>query len=120
MILRLLEENFSVCQIQSIGDINWEDKFVFIAKTDDELSLVCQTDYVPETCIQVEHDFKGFKIEGVLDFSLIGIIAKISKILANHHIGIFVISTFNTDYILVKGDQIPDAMDVLGQAGYEF
>lgn len=118
--LKLLQEDFSVCQIESVGQVNWQDKFVFVSKTDDELSLVCQTKHVPPQCVQVENDFKAFKIEGILDFSLIGIIAKISKILADNNIGIFVISTYNTDYILVKANKTAEATELLQASGYTF
>ena len=60
-----------------------------------------------------------FRIQGVLDFSLIGILADISRILAENKIGIFVISTFNTDYILTKEENYQKALDALSRAGYK-
>lgn len=59
------------------------------------------------------------KIQGVLDFSLIGILSKIATILAEHEIGIFAVSTYNTDYILTKGEQYEKALKVLAETGYE-
>ena len=66
-----------------------------------------------------EDGWRGFRIEGVLDFSLVGILSKLSTILAENQIGIFAVSTFNTDYILVKEENFDRAMDVLAAAGYE-
>ena len=63
--------------------------------------------------------WKAFRIQGILDFSLIGILAEISKILAENRIGIFAVSTFNTDYILTKKENYEKALEVLGRAGYE-
>ena len=65
-----------------------------------------------------ERWLEGFRIEGVLDFSLIGILSKLSSILAEHKIGIFAVSTFNTDYILVKEENFERALSVLAEAGY--
>ncbi|WP_294581095.1 ACT domain-containing protein [uncultured Thomasclavelia sp.] len=65
-----------------------------------------------------EENWRGFYLNGILDFSLIGILAKITKILADNEIGIFVVSTFNTDYILVKSQNLNRALTVLQAAGY--
>ena len=100
--IQLLEEDFSVCKVAEFDQSILILPFCFTARTDQELSLVCPTKYVPDNCIEREDGWKGFRVVGVLDFSLIGILSKISTILAEHEIGIFAISTFNTDYILVK------------------
>ena len=63
--------------------------------------------------------WKAFRIQGVLDFSLIGILSKISSVLAENEIGIFAISTFNTDYILTKEENFGRAIEVLSKAGYQ-
>ena len=67
---------------------------------------------------RTEDGWRAFRIQGVLDFSLIGILADISRILAENKIGIFAISTFNTDYILTKEENYQKALDVLSRAGY--
>ena len=87
-------------------------------KTDEESSLVCRTEDVPDNITDREDGWKAFRIEGVLDFSLIGILAKISALLAENEIGIFVVSTFNTDYILVKSENYAKALNALEKAGY--
>ena len=83
-----------------------------------ELSLVCKTEDVPQHTIERDDGWKGFRIQGVLDFSLIGILSKLSGILADHKIGIFAVSTYNTDYILVKEENFKRALDVLASEGY--
>ncbi len=66
-----------------------------------------------------EKDWRVLKVEGTLDFSLIGIISSISTILANEKISIFAISTFDTDYILVKDKDVDNATNALSNEGYE-
>lgn len=73
---------------------------------------------MPNTTIQRDDGWRGFYIQGTLDFSLIGILSKLSGILADHKIGIFVMSTYNTDYILVKEVNFENAMEVLSDEGY--
>lgn len=120
MNLKILSTDFSVCKIKNIKDVNFEDEFVFVGKTDEELSLVCSAKYVPKECIECENGWKGFRIEGVLDFSLVGILAKISGILSDNGISIFAISTYNTDYILLKADKFNKAVEILKQSNYIF
>lgn len=118
MELKKLEYDFSVCKVENYTQVDWTSEFCFIGKTDEELSLVCLTEYVPTNTTYREDGWKGFRIQGELDFSLIGILAKISTILAENNIGIFVVSTYNTDYVLVKEADFEKAMRVLAQAGY--
>lgn len=111
--------DLTVCKVKSEANIDLSDSFYFIGKTDEEISVVCLTKDTPENTIERDDGWKGFRIEGVLDFSLIGILSKISGILAENKIGIFAVSTFNTDYILVKKENFDRAMQVLEEAGYE-
>ena len=74
---------------------------------------------VPDNVTTRDDNWKAFKVEGVLDFSLIGILSGISSLLAENNIGIFVISTYNTDYILTKKDDYDKALEVLSKSGYE-
>ena len=119
MKLKILPYNLTVCKTQSISDIDLSSDFFFIGMTDEELSLVCRTEDVPEKTVERDDGWRGFRIEGVLDFSLIGILSKLSTILAENGIGIFAVSTYNTDYILVKAENFDRAMEVLVVAGYE-
>lgn len=119
MKLKKLPCVLSVCKLKDTEGIDFLDEFVFVGKTDEEISLVCREEKVPENTTARDDGWKGFRIEGVLDFSLIGILSKLSGILADNKIGIFAVSTFNTDYILVKEENFERALHVLAQAGYE-
>ncbi len=119
MELKVLDCNFSVCKIKDVKDVDFSDEFVFVGKTDEELSLVCRSDKVPKDPIAVEKGWRGFRVQGELDFSLIGILSKLSTILAENGISIFAISTFNTDYILVKEEKFNDAIGALKKSGYD-
>ena len=118
MELMRIDHKLTVCKVAEISDINLDSDFYFIAKTDEELSLVCKTEDTPPNTVEREDGWRGFRIRGVLDFSLIGILSKISGILAEHNIGIFAVSTYNTDYILVKEESYDRALTVLGSEGY--
>lgn len=119
MELKILDCNFSVCKIKDVKDVDFTDEFVFVGKTDEELSLVCRSDKLPQDVNAVEKGWRGFRVQGELDFSLIGILSKLSTILAENGISIFAISTFNTDYILVKEEKFNDAIGTLRKSGYD-
>ncbi len=119
MELKILDCNFSVCKIRDVKDVDFTDEFVFFGKTDEELSLVCRNEKVPKDTIAVENGWRGFRVQGELDFSLIGILSRLSSVLAENGISIFAISTFNTDYILVKAEKLNDAIDTLKKNGYD-
>lgn len=119
MKLKILEPEFSVCQAEDLSDISFESGFCFLGKTDEELSLVCPTRDVPANTLKREDGWRAMRVEGVLDFSLIGILSGISSVLAENKIGIFVVSTYNTDYIFVKSESLDKAIDVLRAADYE-
>lgn len=119
MKLKKIEYNLTVCKVASELDIDMNKEFYFIGKTDEEISLVCITEDTPINTTERDDGWKGFRIEGVLDFSMIGILSKLSNILADNKIGIFAVSTFNTDYILVKEENLDRALKVLASAGYD-
>ena len=118
MELKKLPYNLTVCKLQNTTNVDFNAGFYFIGRTDEEVSLVCRTEDVPSETIERDDGWRGFRIEGILDFSLIGILSKLSGILADHKIGIFAVSTYNTDYILVKEEHYNRAMDILAGAGY--
>ena len=118
MKLKVINEEFTVCKLKDYSQIDISEPFVFTGSTDEEKSLVCPTRIVPSEVIERSDGWKALRIEGILDFSLIGIIAKISTILADNGIGIFVVSTFNTDYILTKTDRFEEALQLLSSTGY--
>ena len=102
MELKGMAYELTVCKVADVSDIDMITEFYFIGKTDEEISLVCKTEDTPSNTIDRDDGWRGFRIQGILDFSLIGILSKLSGILAQHKIGIFAVSTYNTDYILVK------------------
>ena len=119
MKLKELPFDLTVCKVASMADIRMDAGFFFIGRTDEEISLVCRTEDTPARTTDREDGWRGFRIEGILDFSLTGILARISGILAEEKIGIFAVSTYNTDYVLVKKENMRRAMDALAAAGYE-
>ena len=118
MELKRMEYILTVCKVPDISEIDMATGFFFIGKTDEEISLVCRTEDTPAETIARDDGWKGFRIQGTLDFSLIGILSKLSGILADHKIGIFAVSTYNTDYILVKEENFEKALKVLASEGY--
>ena len=118
MELKRIDHTLSVCKVADILNIDLTADFYFIGKTDEELSLVCRTEDAPENTVERDDGWRGFRIQGTLDFSLIGILSKLSGILAEQKIGIFAVSTYNTDYILVKEENYEKALTVLASEGY--
>ena len=120
--LNVLENLFTIHRFPPNHEIPnqiYESQFYSISKTDEELSIVCSS------TIQVhseksDTDWSCIKVEGPLEFFLTGILAKISAVLAEAEISIFAISTFDTDYILVKSEKLPFAKKALLKSGYTF
>lgn len=119
MEIKEIKNDFTIYKVEDYSRVDLHSEYCFIAKTDEENSLVCRTEDVPDNITDREDGWKAFRIQGVLDFSLIGILAKISALLAENEIGIFVVSTFNTDYILVKSENYAKALNALKMAGYK-
>lgn len=119
--LKSLPLDLTVCKLATLDQLDLSAGFFFVGRTDEEISLVCETARVPENTLAREDGWRVFRVEeGPLDFSLVGILSRISAVLAENQIGIFAVSTFNTDYILVKKDNFPKAQKVLISAGYIF
>lgn len=119
MQIKKIYQDFSICQVEDYSLVNLDSEYSFIAKTEEERSLVCITKEVPSNVIRRDDGWKAFCVQGVLDFSLIGILSKISTILAERGISIFVVSTYNADYILIKDTNYEKALEVLKFSGYE-
>lgn len=120
LTLKILKNRYSVCRLNKNDEIpKWifQEEFFSITRTDDELSIVCLQDKIKED-IKCEKDWKVLKIEGPLDFSLVGILSRISTLMANNDISIFAISTYDTDYILIKEESIKRAIEVLENNNY--
>lgn len=118
MKIEKISADLSVCKVENYLEVDLSQEYCFIGKTDEENSLVCLTENVPKNVAVRDDGWKAFRVQGTLDFSLIGILSRISAILADNKIGIFAISTYNTDYILVKAENYNDALSVLANAGY--
>lgn len=109
---------FAIAKIRNPASINWKSPFAFVGKTDDELSLVALESEVPSDAYPVDRGYRMMRVAGTLDMSLTGILARISKVLADEEIPIFAVSTYNTDYILVKSHTFKNAVQALSRAGY--
>ncbi len=118
MQIKALGYELTVCKIKSFHSDIVKNGFYFLSQTDEELSLVCETENTPPDTTDREDGWKAFRIEGVLDFSLVGILAPIASLLADARIGIFAVSTYNTDYVLVKKENFDAALDLLAKNGY--
>ena len=122
MQLKILNNKLKVVKLKSnetVPEIVYKQEFYSITKTDEEQSIVLDEGIEIQSNI-VEDNWRAIKIVGTLDFALIGILSKISTILAQSEISIFAISTYNTDYILVKADKLEKAIKVLEQNEYKF
>ena len=118
MNIHIIDGEFAVCRVDDFSGAAAECEYIFAAKTDEENSLVCPAERVPENASAVDYGWRAFRICGVLDFSLIGILADIANILAENEIGIFAVSTYNTDYIFTKTENFDRAAAALCERGY--
>ena len=119
MKLEVLPQMFSVCKVADYGGVDLGAPFVFTGATDGEKSLVCPMALVPANTMARSDGWRAFRVAGTLDFSLVGILAALSKTLADAGVGIFAISTFDTDYILTKADDFDRALAALRAAGHD-
>ena len=119
MEIKRIEYEFSVCKVLDYSLVDLNAEYIFIGKTDEENSLVCRTCDVPPNVVERDDGWKIFRIQGILDFSLVGVLSQISRILTENEIGIFAVSTFNTDYLLTKKENYEKAIETLNNAGYK-
>jgi len=133
MVIKVLSEPYVVAKLQQFSpslpilkaNCCSAPKLFSLTITDEEISLVC-----PETDLQQlrerqqaeilveEKGWRCLRIQGVIDFQLIGVIAAIASLLAGAGISLFVLSTYNTDYILVKGASLEQSLALLESSGY--
>ena len=119
--LKILPERMAVCRFEPTAPLpEWmgEVGFYSLTRTEAELTLVC-----PETRLEPgttsETGWRCFKVQGLLDFSEIGIIFSLTRPLAENGVSVFVISTFDTDYFMVKEKDLAKAIDALTAEGHE-
>jgi uncharacterized protein len=118
--LSVLDRRFAICRLEpgarvpdwaGAGDV-WS-----VTRTPDELSVVCEAEGVPEA-VECERDWRCLKVDGPLDFSLVGVLASIASALASARVSLFAISTFDTDYVLVRDSDLDAAIRTLRSAGH--
>jgi uncharacterized protein len=118
--LTVLEEDLSICRLDAGAEVPaWATRTTFfsVTRTQDELSVVCPEEFVPEDAYR-ERGWRALKLEGPLDLSMIGILASVAAPLAEVGASIFTVSTFDTDYVLVRGTQLDLAVDTLRENGH--
>ena len=118
MEIKKIEYDLTICKVKDEKYIDLSKPFYFIGKTDEEISIVCLTSETPSHTVAREDGWNAFRVEGILDFSMIGLLSRISMCLAHNEISIFAVSTFNTDYILVKKEDFSKALNVLAKEGF--
>ncbi|HUR25059.1 MAG TPA: ACT domain-containing protein [Candidatus Thermoplasmatota archaeon] len=121
--LTLLPEGFAVCKLDPDDEapaalLADGGPFVTVTRTGEELSLVCAEAEAPSNALQVERGFRAFRLEGPVPFTTIGVVSGLTKPLAEAGISVFVVSTFDTDYLLVKGETVGRASRLLAKAGF--
>ncbi len=122
LTLSVIEGRLGICRLENDSEIPpWaqESNFFYVIRTSEELSVVCQENNIPAD-IRAERSWSCLKIEGPLDFGLTGILAKLSQVLADCGISIFAISTYDTDYVLVREKDLNNTVKALSEAGYIF
>ena len=118
MRIEVLEPEFTVCRVTDYSKVDLEGEFVFTGSTDGERSLVCPTTAVPDDTVSREDGWRAFRVSGTLDLSLVGVLRRIADVLADIGVPVFVVSTYDTDYVLVKEGLLDRALDALSAAGY--
>ncbi len=120
MNLTLHEERYAICRLDADAPFPiWaRGKFISLTRTQDELSVVCQQDTVPPE-IKHERDWCVLQVEGPMDLAIVGVLASLTQPLAKAGINLFAISTFDTDYLLVKAAKLEAAKIALEKAGYK-
>lgn len=121
LTLTLLEEQLAVCRLDAAAEIpGWATAGLLfsVTRTADELSVVCPEGHVP-VGVRCEKGWHVFELEGPFEFSEVGILSAVAAPLAEAGVGIFAVSTFDTDYVLVKGERVDVAADALRGWGHE-
>lgn len=116
MTLHVLPQEFSVCKAAEMPEL--PAGICFFARTDTEISLVCETCRIDFDFTAREDGWRALMVAGTLDFALIGILAKITGVLDEAGISVFCVSTYDTDYVLVRSERLSAAADALSTAGY--
>ena len=119
MRLEVVEGEFTVCKVPGMHEVNLAAPWLFVGKTDAETSVVCLSAHAPAHCLAREDGWRAFRVAGQMDFGLTGVLAGLATVLAQAAVSIFALSTFDTDYILVKKENLSKALEALASAGHE-
>lgn len=118
LTLNVMEQELAVCRLSPLSPVpEWIGKgdFISITRTRDELSIVCREDQVPED-VKAERNWRMLGIKGPLDFAMTGVLSSLVSPLADAGIAVFAISTYDTDYLLIKADSFEQALEILGSS----
>lgn len=119
MRLEVVEGEFTVSKVSGMREVNLTAPWLFIGRTDAETSVVCLSAHAPVHCLAREDGWRAFRVAGQMDFGLTGVLAGLATVLAQASVSIFALSTFDTDYILVKKENLSKALEALASAGHE-
>ncbi len=123
MDLRVLDDRLSVCKLPAGSPWPVPEpgaRFWSVTRTDSELSIVCPEDEAPTgDHVQVEPDWRALEVAGPLDFSMVGVMAGLTQPLADVDVSVFVVSTYDTDYVLVHAAALERAVEALREAGHQ-
>jgi len=120
--LHLLEDKFAISKLplfEEVPKIFAKGEMVFIMRTDDELCII-SPEFMAPTNVQQDIGYRCFRVDGQISLQEVGVVATLTKALADANISVFVISTFNTDYIFFREENLLKAVKALQQAGHEF
>lgn len=115
--LTVLGYELSACKYATVPEGLLEREICFIARDGDGLSVVCETALVGEGATDREDGWRALKVTGPLNFGLVGILSRIASALADAGVPIYAVSTYDTDYVLVKQDKLEDAIAALRNTG---
>jgi uncharacterized protein len=118
--LTLLPERFMVCRLPAGSEVpDWAQSgdLSAIVRTPEEMSIVCSECIIPDNVI-AECGWRVLKVEGPLEFSMVGVLASLALPLSQAGVSIFVLSTYDTDYLMVKEDALSTALISLCEAGH--
>ena len=123
MLLRVLSDRLAVCRLPL--QATWPvppagPSFFVAARTAEEISVVCTQDAAPDHPeVRIEPDWRALEVVGPLDFKMVGLLASIAGPLSEVGVSVFVVSTFDTDYVLVRAESLEAAVTALRAAGHE-
>lgn len=119
--LEILPDRLAICRLEpEDATLDWDlgEGFLSVTFTEDEVSVVCEEPFAPPDA-HIERGWRCLRVIGPLDLEMVGVLATLSKTLAAAGIPIFVVSTFNTDYVLVRNALLDEAVRALGDAGHD-